>query len=198
MSTSRPHVIRARDLADPKGLYAPANHSGTANRRIISQDTVGAQHMEVLIGTIQKGHGAREHAHPDLEQAALILEGTGLSELEGERIEVGPGDWMFVPQGAFHNFVVTSDTPVKVPWRDGHDLTESRLLPGEAAPMILYKYQGGDSADRSWARRFSAHQRWTRSTTNVGTPKTRRCISSSRSTSTPSFAAPAASADEAV
>ena len=107
MSTSRPHVIRARDLADPKGLYAPANHSGTANRRIISQDTVGAQHMEVLIGTIQKGQGARAHAHPGIEQAALILEGTGLSE-------VGAGDWIFIPEGAFHNFVATSDPPVKV------------------------------------------------------------------------------------
>ena len=114
MSAHRPHVIRARDLADPKGLYAPANHSGTANRRIISHDTVGAQHMEVLIGTIQKGAGAHEHAHPGLEQAGLILEGTGVSEVEGERIEVGPGDWIFIPQGTFHNFIATSDTPVKV------------------------------------------------------------------------------------
>ena len=37
-----------------------------------------------------------------------------MSELEGERIEVGAGDWIFIPQGVFHNLVVTSDTSVKV------------------------------------------------------------------------------------
>ena len=47
--------------------YHPANHTGTLNKRLISQDTVGAKHVEVLLGIIEKNQGALPHAHPGIE-----------------------------------------------------------------------------------------------------------------------------------
>ncbi len=94
--------------------YSPANHTGTSNQRIISHASVGARHVEVLIGTIVKGHGAQAHAHPTLEQASLILEGFGAGERDGVQVEVRTGEWLFNPIGSFHKFTTCSDRPVKV------------------------------------------------------------------------------------
>jgi len=94
--------------------YAPANHTGTANQRIVGADTVGAKHIEVLIGTITKGSGSLRHAHPNLEQATFIMQGGGDSEVSGEVSQLGAGDWSLKPRGAFHTFDVTSEQEMKV------------------------------------------------------------------------------------
>jgi quercetin dioxygenase-like cupin family protein len=102
-----PTVVRAADLA----AYAPANHTGTSNVRVIGPESVGATALEVLVGTIVKSHGAKPHAHPHLEQCAYMLEGTGESEAQGRVEAIGTGSWSYVPAGVFHSFRVTSDRP---------------------------------------------------------------------------------------
>jgi quercetin dioxygenase-like cupin family protein len=102
-----PTVVRAADLA----AYAPANHSGTSNVRVIGPETVGATALEVLVGTIVKSQGAKPHAHPHLEQCAYMIEGTGESQAQGRVEAMGPGTWTYVPAGVFHSFRVTSDQP---------------------------------------------------------------------------------------
>nr|WP_315595004.1 cupin domain-containing protein [uncultured Cupriavidus sp.] len=103
-------VRRAADVAS----YAPANHTGTANQRIIGKETVGARRLEVLLGTISRGNGALPHAHPGLEQASLMLAGEGLGELPGKQHVLRTGDWSFNAAGVFHRFEVISDEPVRV------------------------------------------------------------------------------------
>jgi len=110
MKHANPTVVRAADLA----AYAPANHTGTSNVRVICPETVGATALEVLIGTIVKSHGAKPHAHPHLEQCAYMIEGTGESQAEGRVESMGTGSWSYVPAGAFHTFRVTSDQPGRV------------------------------------------------------------------------------------
>ncbi|RWA51236.1 mannose-6-phosphate isomerase [Cupriavidus sp. UYMSc13B] len=105
-----PFVRRATDVA----AYAPANHTGTANQRIIGKETVGARRLEVLLGTISRGHGALSHAHPGLEQASLLLAGEGLGQLPGKQRILRAGDWSFNAAGVFHRFEVISDEPVQV------------------------------------------------------------------------------------
>jgi quercetin dioxygenase-like cupin family protein len=109
MNTS-PYVIYPDQVAP----YSPANHTGTSNRRLISRDTVGAQRLEVLIGTISKGHGAQRHAHPPLEQASYLLRGAGVSEVYGQERQISAGEWGFSPKGVFHSFTVTTDEPAQV------------------------------------------------------------------------------------
>jgi len=106
MNTS-PHVVYPDQVAP----YSPANHTGTSNRRVISRDTVGARHLEVLIGTISKGHGAQRHAHPPLEQASYLLRGAGVSEVYGQTRHLSAGEWGFSPKGVLHSFTVTSEPP---------------------------------------------------------------------------------------
>ena len=104
------YLIRTADVP----AYSPANHTGTFNRRLISQANVGAQHMEVVLGEIAKGGGALPHAHPGMEQACYLLEGTAHVEVEGESFEMEPGDTCFFPADKMHIFQTTSDTPAKL------------------------------------------------------------------------------------
>ena len=104
------YLVREKDVQG----YSPANHHGTVNKRLVSQANVGAQHMEVVLGTLEKGGGALPHAHPGMEQACYLLEGTAVVEVDGETFAMLPGDTCFFPQDVMHIFRVTSDTPVRL------------------------------------------------------------------------------------
>ncbi len=94
--------------------YSPANHTGTVNRRLIGPETVGAEQLEVVLGVVEKGKGALPHSHPGIEQVCYMLEGRARAEVNGEAMELGPGDCCFFPAHAPHLFTVVSDEPVKV------------------------------------------------------------------------------------
>ena len=94
--------------------YSPANHTGTLNRRLISRETVGANQLEVLLGSIEKGQGALPHAHPGIEQVCYLLTGTARAEMNGETVDMVPGDCCFFPPDLPHVFTVTSETAARV------------------------------------------------------------------------------------
>jgi quercetin dioxygenase-like cupin family protein len=112
MSTmaKRRYFVKADEV---KG-YHPANHVGTLNKRLIGRETVGAEQLEVVLGTIEKGKGALPHAHPGIEQVCYMIQGRARAEVAGESCELGPGDCCFFPPDIPHVFTVTSDEPVKV------------------------------------------------------------------------------------
>lgn len=94
--------------------YSPANHLGTTNYRLIGPETVGAKHLEVVLGVIEKGKGALPHSHPGMEQVCYMLEGSARAEVDGQSRELQPGDCCFFPAGMRHVFTVTSDAPARV------------------------------------------------------------------------------------
>ena len=94
--------------------YQPATHQHTHNQRLIGPETVGARQMEVLLGTLHAGGGALPHAHPGVEQACYLLEGTARAQVAGEVFDMAPGDMCFFPADVAHVFTVTSETPVKL------------------------------------------------------------------------------------
>jgi len=106
----RPFLVRQSDVRP----YHPANHTGTTNLRLIGPETVGAKNVEVLLGVIEKGAGAAQHAHPGVEQVCYLLEGSATVELDGERREMQPGDACFFPADVMHKFTATSEKPAKV------------------------------------------------------------------------------------
>ena len=110
MTRTPRYLVRQHEVPS----YQPANHHHTSNQRLIGPETVGARHMELLLGTLHKGGGALPHAHPDLEQACYLLEGSAHVEVDGESFDMVPGDTCFFPAGRMHVFSVTSDTPVKL------------------------------------------------------------------------------------
>jgi mannose-6-phosphate isomerase-like protein (cupin superfamily) len=103
-------LVREKDVQP----YSPANHTGTVNRRLIGPQTVGSKHVEVLLGTIEKGQGALPHAHPGIEQVCYLLSGTARAEVDGEPADMLPGDCCYFPADIPHKFTVTSEEPVRL------------------------------------------------------------------------------------
>ena len=124
MNTSPRYLVRSAAVPS----FHPANHTGTSNQRLIGPDNVGARHMEVLLGTLERGGQALPHAHPGLEQACYLLAGTAHVEVAGEAFDMVPGDMCFFPAEQMHVFRVTSDEPVKL--------------------LVIYRPPSGDAPDR--------------------------------------------------
>lgn len=103
-------IVRESDVEG----YSPANHEGTVNKRLIGPDSVGAKHLEVLLGTIECQKGALPHAHPDIEQVVYIISGTADVEMDGEKGAMGPGDCCYLPPNKKHVFTVTSKEPARI------------------------------------------------------------------------------------
>src|SRR3546814_9658307 len=103
-------IVSESDVAG----YSPANHNGTVNRRLISRETVGARHVEVVLGTIEQNQGALPHAHPGIEQICYLLSGSAIVEVEGERGELQAGDCCYFPPDKQHIFTVTSNETARL------------------------------------------------------------------------------------
>ena len=54
------------------------------------------------------------HAHPGIEQACYLLEGTAHVEIADQTFDMVPGDMCFFPAEQMHVFTVTSETPVRL------------------------------------------------------------------------------------
>ena len=91
LQASRNYFVRPQDVP----AYSPANHTGTVNRRLIGPETVGAEHLEVLLGVLEKGGAELPHAHPGMEQARYMLAGRARAEIGGQSREIGPGERWF-------------------------------------------------------------------------------------------------------
>ncbi len=104
------YFIREADVP----AYHPANHTGTLNRRLVGASNVGARNIEMVLGVIEKGHGALPHAHPGIEQVCYVLEGRARAEIGGEVCELEAGNCCYFPPDVPHVFTVTSDTPARV------------------------------------------------------------------------------------
>ena len=88
------------------------------NRRLIGPETVGAKHVEVLLGVVGgelgEGGGALPHRHPGIEQVCYMLSGRARAEVDGQSRELGPGDCCFFPADMVHAFTRISEEPVRL------------------------------------------------------------------------------------
>ena len=98
--------------------FSPENHRGTVNKRLVAPDTVGAEHLEVVLGIVGdeggEGGGSLPHRHADVEQANYILEGRARVEVAGQVQVLGPGDMCYFPKNTDHAVTRISEEPLKV------------------------------------------------------------------------------------
>jgi mannose-6-phosphate isomerase-like protein (cupin superfamily) len=62
--------------------------------------------------TLEAGAGTERHYHGRSEEIYFVLEGSGTMELDGERRELGPGDAVLIPAGAWHQ-IEAGSTPLR-------------------------------------------------------------------------------------
>ncbi len=74
-------------------------------------DAVGLSQIGVHIIAVQPGHDSTEtHKHYYEEECVYVLSGKGTAIIDGERFEIGPGDFLGLPAGrAAHNIINDGD-----------------------------------------------------------------------------------------
>ena len=58
--------------------------------------------------SLEPGQSTRRHYHASSEEIYLLLEGGGSLEVDGEVAEVGAGDAVLIPPGAWHQLTAGS------------------------------------------------------------------------------------------
>jgi mannose-6-phosphate isomerase-like protein (cupin superfamily) len=61
--------------------------------------------------SLETGQATQRHYHRASEEIYFLLEGHGRMELDGEEREVGPGDAVLIPPGAWHQ--ITASAPLR-------------------------------------------------------------------------------------
>jgi len=59
--------------------------------------------------SLEAGQGTQRHYHARTEEIYLLTAGGGVLEVDGESREVGAGDAVLIPPGAWHELVAGAD-----------------------------------------------------------------------------------------
>jgi mannose-6-phosphate isomerase-like protein (cupin superfamily) len=98
--------IRALDRQPPF-----TTKDGSTIRSILDRANAPVKHQSLAEATIPAGGSTRRHWHRDSEEFYFLLEGRGLMEIDGELRDVGPGDAILIPPGAWHQ--ITAMEPLR-------------------------------------------------------------------------------------
>ena len=82
-------------------------------RILLDEETAGARQFALLINEFDPGLTSTAHKHDKEEHAFYIISGTGIIDIEGEKIPVEAGDAVFVPPGKMHQITSTGDALFK-------------------------------------------------------------------------------------
>jgi mannose-6-phosphate isomerase-like protein (cupin superfamily) len=75
---------------------------GSTIRVLLDRVAGGAMNQSLAEASLEEGRSTQRHYHAATEEIYVVLEGRGEMEVEGERREVGPGDAVLIPAGAWH------------------------------------------------------------------------------------------------
>ncbi len=90
--------IRSLDATDPF-----TTKDGSTIRELLGLPTSAlVRNQSLAEATLTSGQATERHYHRVSEEIYFLLEGGGRMEVDGEEREVGPGDAVLIPPGAWH------------------------------------------------------------------------------------------------
>lgn len=84
---------------------------GSTIRSILDRTNAPVQLQSLAEASLPTGNSTERHYHKLSEEIYFLLEGTGDMEIGGITREVGPGDAILIPPGAWHQ--ITAITPLR-------------------------------------------------------------------------------------
>ena len=75
---------------------------GSTIRSVLDRTNAPVRNQSLAEARIAAGNATQRHFHRIAEEFYFILEGSGLMEIDGISREVGPGDAILIPPGAWH------------------------------------------------------------------------------------------------
>ena len=89
--------IRQRDQQVPF-----TTKDGSTIRSLLDRANAPVANQSLAEATLPAGCETQRHHHRLSEEFYYLLDGRGLMEIDGEEREVGPGDAILIPAGAWH------------------------------------------------------------------------------------------------
>jgi mannose-6-phosphate isomerase-like protein (cupin superfamily) len=89
--------IRQRDKQLPF-----STKDGSTIRSLLDRSNAPVRAQSLAEATLPAGAATERHYHKLSEEFYYLLEGRGLMEIDGDACEVGPGDAILIPAGAWH------------------------------------------------------------------------------------------------
>jgi mannose-6-phosphate isomerase-like protein (cupin superfamily) len=96
--------VRSRADAEP---FTTAD--GSTIRVLLDAEAGAARNQSLAEALLAPGQATERHYHAETEELYVLLAGGGEMEIEGERREVGPGDAILIPPGAWHQIRAGGD-----------------------------------------------------------------------------------------
>jgi mannose-6-phosphate isomerase-like protein (cupin superfamily) len=84
---------------------------GSTIRSILDRSNAPVQNQSLAEATLEAGRATQRHHHKLTEEIYFILDGHAEMEVDGATREVGPGDAILLPPGAWH--VIRAQTPLR-------------------------------------------------------------------------------------
>lgn len=75
---------------------------GSTIRSILDRTNAPVQNQSLAEARVPAGGATQRHFHKLAEEFYFILKGSGTMEIDGETRDVGPGDCILIPPGAWH------------------------------------------------------------------------------------------------
>lgn len=75
---------------------------GSTIRSLLDLTNAPVQNQSLAEATLEAGGATTRHFHRLSEEIYFILEGAAIMEIDGDTREVGPGDAILIPPGAWH------------------------------------------------------------------------------------------------
>lgn len=103
--------MQIQALADAEPFIT---RDGSTIRELLGPATVPAQHQSLAEATLPAGGATERHYHRVAEEIYFIVAGVGRMELDGDVAEVGPGDAILIPPGAWHQITALGDVDLRL------------------------------------------------------------------------------------
>lgn len=82
---------------------------GSTIRSILDCANAPVEKQSLAEATVPAGGATERHYHKLSEELYFLLEGVGTMEIDGVEREVGPGDAILIPAGAWHQISARSE-----------------------------------------------------------------------------------------
>ena len=86
---------------------------GSTIRELFGIPTGGTTRQSLAEASLPPGGSTQRHYHAKSEEIYFLLEGRADMELEGQHRELGPGDAVAIPPGAWHEIKTLGDAEVR-------------------------------------------------------------------------------------
>ncbi len=84
--------------------------------RLVDKELVGSEHIVAGLTIFEPGESSSRHNHPGSEEVDIMVRGTGDVVIDGQCIPFQEGDWVFIPEGVFHQHVNNGNEPLWLIW----------------------------------------------------------------------------------